>query len=137
MFLFYYTLDQTIGGGSGTPSGVVWSENAQLLSAISGGNPVLDGQQVARWLADDSNNTLDQATSGLRPLADVGGTFPGRSALTFQSNWYLADTPTAAPDTFLIIVGPQGSTARTLLTRDTSQATTAPAFSIAVEEYFV
>jgi hypothetical protein len=137
VFIFC-VLEPSTGGGPPVTGSVVWGESAQLLSAINGGSPVLNGQPVARWLADDSVNALDQAgASTLRPLADIDSTFPGRSALTFQNDRHLARTLPAAPDTFLLIVGPQGSTARTLLTRDTSQTTTAPAFSIAVEEYFV
>jgi hypothetical protein len=137
MFVFYYTLDPVVGGPAGTPDGVVWGESAQMLSAISGGSPVADGGLVALWLADDTVNALDQSVSGQRPIADIDGTFPGRDSLTFQSDRHLTGTFTDTPDTFLLVVGPQGSTARTLLTRDTSQTTTAPAFSVAVEEYFV
>jgi hypothetical protein len=136
VFAFCVLKASTVGA-PGTPDGVVWGASSQLLDAISGGSPVADGGLVASWLADDSINDLIQSVNGQRPLADIDGLFPGRNAIIVSADRHLHSTVPDPPDTFLLIVGPQGSTARTLLTRDTSQATTAPAFSIAVEEYFV
>lgn len=132
MFVFNsYTSDVAIGSDEGL---LRWALNAQLLNAISAGSPAAQGEGVARWQADAGDYFLDQATSAKRPLADYT-VFPGRNGLTFSADDNLTVTPTATQGAFLVIVGAQSGT-RTLVSRDTSQTTTAPAFSIAVEEGF-
>ena len=111
-----------------------WAGLASLLDATSGGSPVADGGLVARWLAEDDVTALDQATSGKRPTADLAA-LPGRPGVRFDADKNLAGPLPAFQGAILIVVGPQ-SGSRTLVSRDTSQVTTAPAFSVAVEEYF-
>lgn len=134
MFIWGGILDQTGGTPVVTLGLLVWAEEAQLLDAISGGSPVANGANVVRWLAEDSITALDQTNGSIQPDANIDDAFPGRSGVTFTATQNLTTTLTAAPGTILIIVGPQGALPGTLVSRDTSQVTTAPAFSIAIEE---
>lgn len=114
---------------------LTWAVNSTMLDATSGGSPCTDGEPVARWLADDGNTVLDQATAAQRPLCDLDS-MPGRSAATFTGDDSLSGAVTGHQGAILVITGPQGSLAHVILSRDTSQAaTTAPAFTIASEEY--
>jgi hypothetical protein len=133
MFVFSVIADQ--GDITVAPGLVIWANDAGLYDAITGGMPVPDGGQVARWLADNSVDRADQATAGQRPLARFAA-FPGRPGMIFAADQNLQQTPSSHLGAILIITGALVGGARSAMSRDTSQVTTAAAFTLEFEEYF-
>lgn len=111
-----------------------WSYNGQMLDAISGGNTTIDGENVARWLSANGVSAMDQSSTGSQPV-DSDSRFPGHAGLVFTDSDNLSYLPPSFQGAILLVVG-TNSGSRTLVARDTSQTTTAPAFSVVVDETF-
>lgn len=98
----------------------------------AGGLGADDAEAVASWASDDGLFTLVQATTARRPLAD-DDTFPGRWAIAPTGDRHLAAAPGGEVRCLLVVARQLGGR-RTLLARDTTAATTLPAFALILEE---
>lgn len=104
-----------------------------MYDATVGGSPSADGDAVGRWIADDGETALSQASSGLRPVCDTDR-LPGRTAMIVSADRRLTGAvPLPVSMALLVVAGLSGS--RTVLTIDTTATTTKPAAALVIEEY--
>lgn len=104
-----------------------------MYDASTGGSPSVDGGAVGRWVADDADTLLSQGSAGARPVCDTDQ-LPGRTAMIVSADRRLAGAvPLPVSMALVIVANLSGS--RTVLTVDTSAATTKPALALVIEEY--